>query len=236
MSLKPLLQLKNISKSYKLGKTETQVLDNVSATFYPGCFSVIAGSSGSGKSTLLNLLGCLDTPDEGEYLLENKKIDYSNKKEMSKTRMKNFGFIFQSFNLIPVLTAKENVELPMYLHQFSKEEIRNQSKEILKIVGLGDKMKNKPSELSGGEQQRVAIARAIVSKPKVVFADEPTANLDKKNAEKIVALMKKLNDEHGVSFIFASHDDIVINAANELYRIENGYLKAKKKNKLHLKI
>jgi len=225
MSLKPLLQLENISKSYKQGNTKTQVLNKVNATFYPGCFSVIAGSSGSGKSTLLNILGCLDTPDEGEYLLENKKINYSIKKEMSKTRMKNFGFIFQSFNLIPVLTARENVELPMYLQQFSKEGIRNQSEEILKIVGLGDKMKNKPSELSGGEQQRVAIARAIVSKPKVVFADEPTANLDRKNAEKIVALMKKLNEEHGVSFIFASHDDTVINAANELYRIENGTLK-----------
>lgn len=225
MSLKPLLQLENISKSYTLGKTKTEVLDKVNASFYPGCFSVIAGSSGSGKSTLLNLLGCLDKPDEGEYWLENKKIDYSHKKEMSKTRMENFGFIFQSFNLIPVLTAKENVELPMYLQNLSKEEIRNQSEEILKIVGLGGKTKNKPSELSGGEQQRVAIARAIVSKPKVVFADEPTANLDRKNAEKIIALMKNLNEEHGVSFIFASHDDIVINAANELYSIENGILK-----------
>ncbi len=228
MSLKPLLQLENISKSYKLGNSITQVLDKVNASFYPGCFSVIAGSSGCGKSTLLNILGCLDRPDEGEYWLDNKKIDYSNKKEMSKTRMKNFGFIFQSFNLIPVLTAKENVELPMYLQQFSKEGIRNRSEEILQIVGLGDKMKNKPSELSGGEQQRVAIARAIVSKPKVVFADEPTANLDRKNAIKIVALMKDLNEEHGVSFIFASHDDIVINAANELYSIENGILKNQK--------
>lgn len=228
MSLKPLLQLENISKSYTLGKTKTQVLDKVNASFYPGCFSVIAGSSGSGKSTLLNLLGCLDKPDEGEYWLENKKIDYSRKKGMSKTRMKNFGFIFQSFNLIPVLTAKENVELPMYLQNFSKEGIRNQSEEILKIVGLEDKIKNKPSELSGGEQQRVAIARAIVSKPKVVFADEPTANLDRKNAEKIVALMKNLNKEHGVSFIFASHDDTVIHAANELYSIENGILRVNK--------
>ncbi len=226
MSLKPLLQLENISKSYKLGSTKTQVLDKVNASFYPGCFSVIAGSSGSGKSTLLNLLGCLDKPDKGEYWLENKKINYANKKEMSNTRMRNFGFIFQSFNLIPVLTAKENVELPMYLQQFSKEGIRNRSEEILKIVGLGDKLKNKPSELSGGEQQRVAIARAIVSKPKLVFADEPTANLDRKNAEKIVALMKNLNKEHDVSFIFASHDDTVINAANELYGIENGCLKS----------
>ncbi|PIF00817.1 MAG: hypothetical protein CR994_03980 [Maribacter sp.] len=225
MSLNPLLQLENISKSYKMGKTTVQVLDDVSATFYPGCFSVIAGASGSGKSTLLNLLGCLDKPDKGDYWLESKRINYSNKKELSKTRMNNFGFVFQSFNLIPVLTAKENVELPMYLQRFSKEGIRSKSEEILKIVGLGDKIKNKPTELSGGEQQRVAIARAIVSKPKVVFADEPTANLDRKNAEKIVALMKKLNEEYGVSFIFASHDDTVINAAKELYQIENGRLK-----------
>lgn len=227
MSLNPLLQLENISKSYTLGKTKVQVLDDVSAKFYPGCFSVIAGSSGSGKSTLLNLLGCLDKPDSGEYWLENKRINYGHKKELSKTRMNNFGFVFQSFNLIPVLTAKENVELPMYLQRFSKEGIRSQSEEILKIVGLGEKIKNKPSELSGGEQQRVAIARAIVSKPKVVFADEPTANLDRKNAEKIVDLMKKLNEDYGVSFIFASHDDTVINAAKELYNIEDGKLKQK---------
>jgi putative ABC transport system ATP-binding protein len=227
MSSHPLLLLENISKSYKLGKTKVQVLNNVSATFYPGCFSVIAGSSGSGKSTLLNLLGCLDKPDNGEYWLENKRINYSNKKELSKTRMNNFGFIFQSFNLIPVLTAKENVELPMHLQRFTKEEISSKSTEILKIVGLGDKINNKPTEMSGGEQQRVAIARAIVTKPKVVFADEPTANLDRANAEKIVALMKTLNENYGVSFIFASHDDTVINAAKELYKIENGLLKQK---------
>ncbi len=228
MKTYPLLELTEISKSYTLGKTKFQVLKDIDTSFHDGCFSVIAGPSGSGKSTLLNVLGCLDTPDQGNYLLNNRKIDYNNKRELAKTRKNNFGFVFQSFNLIPVLTAMENVELPMGLHSFTKKEIQEKSTEILNLVGLGHRLHNKPSELSGGEQQRVAIARAIVSKPKVVFADEPTANLDRKNSQNIVSLMKQLNKEHGVSFVFASHDEAVIQAAKELYLLENGRLQMKK--------
>lgn len=217
----PLIQLENISKSYTLGKTTHQVLEDTNIAFHSGCFSVIAGPSGSGKSTVLNLLGCLDVPDSGVYLLDDKEVNYQRKKEVSDIRKNNFGFVFQSFNLIPVLTALENVELPMNLHPYGKKEIREKSMEILELVGLGDKMNNKPNELSGGQQQRVAIARAIVSKPKLVFADEPTANLDRKNAENIVTLMKELNESNGVSFIFASHDEAVIQAGKDLYGIED---------------
>ncbi|MEM1339345.1 MAG: ABC transporter ATP-binding protein [Bacteroidota bacterium] len=224
----PLLKLADISKSYTLGTSKFQVLKNIDTAFNSGCFSVIAGPSGSGKSTLLNVLGCLDTPDRGDYVLDNRKINYNNKKEMATTRKNNFGFVFQSFNLIPVLTAIENVELPMGLHSFTKKEIRERSEEILHLVGLGHRLYNKPPELSGGEQQRVAIARAIVSKPKVVFADEPTANLDRKNTKNIVSLMKRLNTEYNVSFVFASHDEAVIKAAKELYILENGRLQVKK--------
>lgn len=224
-SVKTLLQIENISKAYSLGGTNVKVLDNISTTFLEGCFTVIAGPSGSGKSTLLNILGCLDRPDSGKYAIENILVNYKDKKEMSKIRKNNFGFVFQSFNLIPVLTAQENVELPMNLHSFSAKEIAEASKEILELVGLGDKLNNKPAQLSGGQQQRVAIARAIASKPKIVFADEPTANLDRKNAENIIALMKNLNKKYNVSFIIASHDDAVINAADELLSIEDGQLK-----------
>lgn len=228
MEASPLLELTDISKSYTLGKTKFQVLKSITTFFHSGCFSVIAGPSGSGKSTLLNVLGCLDTPDQGNYMLNNRTINYHNKKELATTRKNNFGFVFQSFNLIPVLTAIENVELPMTLHAFTKKETREKSEEILHLVGLGHRLHNKPGELSGGEQQRVAIARAIVSKPKVVFADEPTANLDRKNTKNIVALMKKLNAEYNISFVFASHDEAVIQAAKELYILENGRLQFKK--------
>lgn len=228
MKTYPLLELTEISKSYILGKTKFQVLNNINTAFHSGCFSVIAGPSGSGKSTLLNVLGCLDTPDLGNYMLNNRKINYHNKKELATTRKNNFGFVFQSFNLIPVLTAIENVELPMALHSFTKKEIREKSREILNLVGLDHRLHNKPGELSGGEQQRVAIARAIVSKPKVVFADEPTANLDQKNTRNIVSLMKRLNTEFNVSFVFASHDEAVIQAAKELYILENGRLQVRK--------
>ncbi len=228
METSPLLELTDISKSYTLGKTKFQVLKSITTFFHSGCFSVIAGPSGSGKSTLLNVLGCLDTPDQGDYMLSSRKINYHNKKELATTRKNNFGFVFQSFNLIPVLTAIENVALPMTLHSFNKKETREKSEEILRLVGLSHRLYNKPGELSGGEQQRVAIARAIVSKPKVVFADEPTANLDRKNTKNIVSLMKRLNTEHNISFVFASHDEAVIQAAKELYLLENGRLQIKK--------
>ena len=207
-----------------MGKNEVSVLNDISVSFDEGCFSVIAGPSGSGKSTLLNILGCLDKPDSGEYTLNGELVDFSKKKKLSKIRMNNFGFVFQSFNLIPVLTARENVELPMQLHPYSKSQMRQLSEEILHLVGLGDKLNNKPAELSGGQQQRVAIARAMVTKPKVIFADEPTANLDRKTAEQVVQLMKDLNSKHGISFICASHDEALIAQGDELLSIENGQL------------
>ena len=224
MTSNTILNLQGINKSYQLGKNEVSVLTDVSASFDSGCFSVIAGPSGSGKSTLLNILGCLDTPNSGSYTLDGQTVDFSKKKQLSKLRMQNFGFVFQSFNLIPVLTARENVELPMQLHPYSRSEMKQLSEEILDLVGLGDKLNNKPAELSGGQQQRVAIARAMVTKPKMIFADEPTANLDRKTAEQVIQLMKELNEKHGISFVFASHDEALISQGHELLSIENGQL------------
>ena len=229
MESNQLIKLDGIGKSYTMGKNKVIVLNNITVTFGSGCFSVIAGPSGSGKSTLLNILGCLDQPDSGTYYLNDFLVDFKKKKKFAKIRKDNFGFVFQSFNLIPVLSAKENVELPMHLHDYTPSERNEISMEILNLVGLGDKMDNKPSELSGGQQQRVAIARAIATRPKVVFADEPTANLDRKSAENIVGLMQRLNEDQGISFVFASHDETVIGSAKELYTIENGKLAPQQK-------
>lgn len=217
-----MITLNNISKEYKTGDIPIPVLNDVSVSFSEGCFTVIAGPSGSGKSTLLNILGALEKPDSGEYLLDGKKVNFDNPTELSEIRKNKFGFIFQSFNLIPVLTALENVELPLSLHDISAKDARDRAMDLLIKVGLKEKFNNKPNQLSGGEQQRVATARAMVTRPKFIFADEPTANLDRKNAEKVVEMMKFLNEELGVSFIFASHDDFLVSSAKEVLRIADG--------------
>lgn len=213
------IQLENISKSYFSGEVETAVISNFSWKFPKGCFSVLAGPSGSGKSTLLNIMGTLDSPTLGKYYLNQNEIDYSNRDILTQTRRQYFGFIFQSFNLIPVLSALENVELPLTLLDLTSDQRREMAISALKSVGLEHRMNNRPGQMSGGEQQRVAIARAIARKPEVVFADEPTASLDKINAIKIIELMKTLNSITGISFIIASHDEKVINEGNEIILI-----------------
>ncbi|MDH6316694.1 putative ABC transport system ATP-binding protein [Parabacteroides sp. PF5-5] len=211
-----LIKLSNIHKYYQTGKIKNQVLTDFSYTFERGCFSILAGPSGSGKSTLLNILATLDKPDSGSYLFEDQEVHFEKDKSLTELRKKNFGFVFQSFNLIPVLTALENVELPLTLFSYSRKEQAEKARYMLELVGLKDKLKQKPGELSGGEQQRVAIARAIVTQPKVIFADEPTANLDKRNAENIIRLMRDLNTQTGMSFIIASHDPKVISEGKEV--------------------
>ncbi|MDH6305341.1 putative ABC transport system ATP-binding protein [Parabacteroides sp. PH5-13] len=211
-----LIKLSNIHKYYQTGKIKNQVLTDFSYTFERGCFSILAGPSGSGKSTLLNILATLDKPDSGTYLFEDQEVHFEKDKSLTELRKKNFGFVFQSFNLIPVLTALENVELPLTLFSYSRKEQAEKARYMLELVGLKDKLKQKPGELSGGEQQRVAIARAIVTQPKVIFADEPTANLDKRNAENIIRLMRDLNTQTGMSFIIASHDPKVISEGKEV--------------------
>ncbi len=220
------IDLQGICKNYRHGKHSTLVLKDIHYRFQSGCFSVIAGPSGSGKSSLLNILGCLDTPDAGEYRLNGSLIDFKDTALTARLRKNTFGFIFQSFNLIPVLTALENVSLPLSLQRISAQDSKQQAQLMLEQVGLADKAHHQPNQLSGGEQQRVAIARAMATQPRFIFADEPTANLDRKNAQKIIRLMRDLNEDKGITFVFASHDDLLINAAKEVIRIDEGTLQA----------
>jgi len=217
--MKNIIVLEKIDKSYFNGEVTTQVLNDFSWSFEAGCFTVLAGPSGSGKSTILNIMGTLDNPTGGSYYLNDKLVDFSNNRSLTSIRKQNFGFIFQSFNLIPVLTAIENVELPLTLLELSSSERRKMSIDALKEVGLEHRMNSRPGQMSGGEQQRVAVARAIARKPEVIFADEPTASLDKENAIRIIELMKTLNTKTGISFIIASHDEKVISSGNEIIAV-----------------
>lgn len=214
-----IIELKNISRAYQTGKVKTPVLKDFSWEFSENCFTILAGPSGSGKSTLLNIIATLDRPDAGDYLFENKPVCFDKDKSLIKLRKENFGFVFQSFNLIPVLTALENVELPLTLFSHTSKQQKEMAMHVLELVGLKDKTGQKPGEMSGGEQQRVAIARAIVNRPRMILADEPTANLDQRNAENIIALMKALNEKEKMNFIIASHDTKVISSGKEVLRI-----------------
>lgn len=213
------IKLSNINKSYMNGKVNNRVLTDFSWSFDRNCFTVLAGPSGSGKSSLLNILATLDQPDNGTYMLDGKIVNFGNRKILTELRKNNFGFVFQSFNLIPVLSAKENVELPLSLFKYKEKERRKMAEEALSLVDLKEMMNKRPHEMSGGEQQRVAIARAIARHPKIIFADEPTANLDKKNAWNIIRLMKELNEKEGLSFIIASHDEKVIQTGNQVIQL-----------------
>lgn len=214
--MKAIIELKKINRSYSNGKVTTHVLRDFSHQFMDNCFTVLAGPSGSGKSTLLNIIATLDKPDSGNYLFEGKPVNLNDNKKLTVLRKQNFGFVFQSFNLIPVLTAQENVELPLTLFSYTAKEKKEMAHHMLELVGLKDKINQKPGELSGGEQQRVAIARAIVNHPRIILADEPTANLDKRNTENIITLMKELNEKEKVNFIISSHDEKVITVGKEV--------------------
>ncbi|HCM19638.1 MAG TPA: hypothetical protein DIC46_02455 [Porphyromonadaceae bacterium] len=217
--MKIIIRLKDICKDYSNGKVKNRVLNNFSWDFKKHSFTILAGPSGSGKSSLLNILATLDEPNSGEYYLDNKRLNFEDKKSLTEIRKKHFGFVFQSFNLIPVLNALENVELPLTLFDYTRPQRREMAEKALTLVGLEKKYRNRPGEMSGGEQQRTAIARAIVRHPDIIFADEPTANLDKQNALHIIDLMKKLNEEDGLSFIIASHDEKVIRTGKEVIRL-----------------
>ncbi len=215
--------VKNIKKIYSLGKTEVHALRGIDLDIEKGEFCVIAGQSGSGKSILLNFIGCLDYPTEGEIWLEDMEISGYSEKELNKIRLFHIGFIFQSFNLIPVLNVYENVELPLLIRKdISSGERRKRVLYLIEKVGLTKQMKQKPLELSGGQQQRVAIARALVTKPKVVLADEPTANLDSVTGIEIINLMQEINMQESTTFIFSSHDPKVINKASLVFYLEDG--------------
>ncbi|PTQ83487.1 putative ABC transport system ATP-binding protein [Nitrosospira multiformis] len=215
--------LEHVFKEYALGEQSVQALRDISLNVENGAFLAIAGPSGSGKSTLLNLIGCIDTPSRGKIFIEGQDISGQTPDELSELRARTIGFIFQTFNLFPVLSAQENVEYPLLqFRELSGTERRSRVSEYLSIVGLSKFANHRPNQLSGGQRQRVAIARALATQPKIVLADEPTANLDHKTGEGILQLMKDINDSLKTAFIFSTHDRRVMEMANRLVRIEDG--------------
>ena len=220
-----LLELKGLRKIYDQGKIEVHALRGIDLTVEQGEFTTIFGPSGSGKTTLLNMIGCLDKPTAGTIWFAGQSLEDLDKKELAMIRRHNVGFIFQSYNLIPVLTAYENVEFAIRLvNKYGKQEIRDRVLSILKAVGLEGLENRKPNELSGGQKQRVAIARALVKEPKLVLADEPSANLDSKTSEEVLAVMAKMNQELGTTFIFSTHDPLVMDYARRLIEIRDGLI------------
>ena len=200
-----IITVDNVNKTYKNGSLELQVLKNISFKVDKGEFLAIMGSSGSGKSTMMNILGCLDNQYEGRYILDGIDISKSTENELSEIRNKKIGFIFQSFNLLPRLTALENVELPLVYSSIPKEERHKRANELLEMVGLKDRTHHRPNELSGGQRQRVAIARALVNNPSIILADEPTGNLDSKSEGEIIEILQKLN-KMGKTIVIVTHE------------------------------
>ena len=222
-----LLELKDVKKIYQQGKIKVPALRGVDLNVEEGEFTTIFGPSGSGKTTLLNMIGCLDTPTEGEISLSGKKVSDLSKKALAMIRRFNIGFVFQSYNLIPVLTAYENVEFAIRLTDHTTEsQMKEKVLKILEEVGLKGLESRRPNELSGGEKQRVAIARALVKEPKLILADEPTANLDSENAAGIVNIMRKMNKELGTTFIFSTHDPAVMKHAKRFINLKDGMISA----------
>lgn len=217
-----LIEIKNMTKSFPIGNGEFVALKNINLEFAQGEFTGIVGPSGSGKTTLLNIVGTLDTQTKGEVMVMGESTEELSSKLSAQLRSEHIGFIFQTYNLLPVYTVFENVEFPLLLLKMPKEERRKAVLEALAWVGLSDKEKSRPAQLSGGECQRVAIARAIVKKPSLVLADEPTANLDSENSHNILKTMKKLNKEMGTTFIFSTHDPKVIQYLERKITLHDG--------------
>jgi putative ABC transport system ATP-binding protein len=214
--------LRNVSKVYRQDAVAVQALSDVNLDIPRLDFLCLSGPSGSGKSTLLNLIGGLDVPTTGEITVAGKRVDRMAKGELAELRLRNIGFVFQAYNLIPVLTARENVEFVMQLQGLAPHERHEKARQILGEVGLDGLEDRRPGELSGGQQQRVAVARAIVSEPALVLADEPTANLDSKTAENLMQLLRHMNEEHGVTFIFSTHDKLVMDFSRRLVQLRDG--------------
>lgn len=218
------IEIKEVHKIYNSSEIKVHAVNGVTLDFEEGEFAAIVGPSGSGKTTLLNLLGGLDVPTSGEILIDRTNLARLKSSQLIDFRMRNIGFVFQSYNLIPVLTAKENVEFIMSLQKWAKKEREERTFEMLKAVGLDDRADSRPSKLSGGQQQRIAVARALASKPKFVLADEPTANLDSKSASTLLEIMEKLNREEKITFIFSTHDPRVVKMARRVITLEDGHI------------
>lgn len=226
-----LIQVEDMCKIYNPGVNEVRALDHVSLTVNTGEFLAIIGQSGSGKSTLMNMLGCLDIPTSGKYILDGKDVSHLSDDELSDIRNQEIGFIFQGFNLIPSFTAMENVELPLLYRGIEKKERHELAKAALEKVGLKERMKHKPSEMSGGQQQRVAIARAIAQAPPVILADEPTGNLDSASSQEIIRILKELHKE-GRTVILITHDNEIAAQARRVIRIKDGRIEKDYENEV----
>jgi len=218
------IEINNLTKIYNESEVKVKAVDKVSLSFEQGEFAAIVGPSGSGKTTLLNLIGGLDKPTEGSIIVDGTNISGLSSSKLIDFRLRNIGFVFQAYNLIPVLTAKENVEFIMELQGKSRIERDQRAIELLSAVGLGDRVNARPAKLSGGQQQRIAVARALASKPKFILADEPTANLDSKSTETLLDIMEKLNKEEKITFIFSTHDQRVVNKARRVITVEDGHI------------
>lgn len=214
----------NAMRVYKIGSVETKALNGVSLTVESGEFTALVGPSGSGKTTLLQLIGCLDQPTSGQVLINGKDVTKLNRNQRADVRHNNIGFIFQFFALIPTLTAYENIEMPLLLGNMSNSERHARVTELLGAVDLADRASHRPDQLSGGQQQRVAIARALATKPSLILADEPTANLDTPNGKQVMDIMSRLNRDTGVTFVFATHDPRVISYAHRVVELRDGLI------------
>ena len=218
------VDLRGVSKQYEFGKQTLRALNDVTFRVAKGEFLAIAGPSGSGKSTLLNLIGCIDTPTSGSVAIDGQAVSDQTPDQLADLRARKIGFIFQTFNLLPVLSAFENVEYPLLTFKMAKKERREKVADFLKLVGMEKFSKQRPNQLSGGQRQRVAIARALVTGPSIVLADEPTANLDHRTGETILKLMQRINERMGSTFIFSTHDPQVMDIADRIVWIKDGEL------------
>jgi putative ABC transport system ATP-binding protein len=216
------LELKKVNKIYDSSEVPVHAVNDISLDFNEAEFVAIVGPSGSGKTTLLNLIGGLDMPTSGEIIIDGTNLSKLKSSQLIDFRMRNIGFVFQAYNLIPVLTARENVEFIMSLQKWPREKRDKRTLELLNAVGLGDRINSRPSKMSGGQQQRVAVARALASRPKFVLADEPTANLDSKSATTLLEIMETLNHGEKITFIFSTHDARVVKMAHRVITLEDG--------------
>jgi putative ABC transport system ATP-binding protein len=217
-----IVECENVVKTYQQGKVSVPALRGVNLFIEKGGFVSLAGPSGSGKTTVLNIIGGLDTPDTGRIIVDGNNYNDMNASQMAGLRLRQIGFVFQSYNLIPVLSALENVEYVMLLQGVHTEERKDRAMAVLDEVGLEEMYNRRPAELSGGQQQRVAVARAIVSGPAIVLADEPTANLDSKTGKNLMEIMERMNEEKGITFVFSTHDKMVMECAKKLIHIKDG--------------
>ena len=217
-----IIETKNLHKIYKESEIEVHAVRGIDLSFEQGEFTAIVGPSGSGKTTFLNMIGGLDKPTEGEIVIDGVNINTLKGSKLIDFRLRKIGFVFQAYNLIPVLTAKENVEFIMNLQKRPKKERIERAENLLKAVGLGDRLNARPSKLSGGQQQRVAVARALASKPMFILADEPTANLDSESTRNLLDIMENLNKEENITFIFSTHDSRVVDKAHRVITVDDG--------------